>query len=112
MDDLREAMSNAISAGTGAARAQGTAIKGDFETLIKPQLDDIAVQMASITSDFIAGNIGKEQAQEDLQDQCDRIQPLVLAEAELALMAVQQIINAVVTALKTAVNTAAGLALL
>jgi hypothetical protein len=80
--------------------------------VVKPQLEDIAEQVASITSDYVEGNIGKEQAQDDLVTQRNRIQPIILAVAELALQAVQIIINAVMDALKNAVNTATGIALL
>lgn len=112
IDDLRQAVSGAISAGSSAARAQGIALKGDFETLVKPQLDDILVQVAAITEDYTAGNILRDQAQGDLTTQRNRIVPVILGVAELALLAVQTIINAVMNALKTAVNTAAGIALL
>ena len=112
IDDLRQAVSGAISAGASAARAQGVALKGDFESLVKPQLDDVLVRVAGITKDFIAGNILKDQAQDDLTEQRNRVVPIILGEAELALLAVQTIINAVMDALKTAVNTAAGIALL
>jgi len=106
LDDLRTAVTNAISAGANAARGQGTALKGDFENLVKPNLDDVVVQIAAITEDVIAGNISQAQAKDDLGTQLDRIQSVILAEAELALLAVQVIINSVINALKSAVNTA------
>jgi len=112
IDDLREAVTGAISAGAKEARAQGVALKGDFEDLVKPQLDDIVVQIAAITNDFVVQNISKEQAQDDLATQVDRIKPIVLGVAELALLSAQIIINTVLDALKTAVNSAAGIALL
>lgn len=116
LDDLKTAVTSAISAGTSAARGQGTAIKGDFENLVKPNLDAVAVQIAAITEDVITGNISQDQAKEDLGTQLDNIQPLILAEAELALLAVQVIIDAVINALKSVVNTvtkgAIGVALL
>jgi hypothetical protein len=112
IDDLRQAVTDAISAGSAAARAQGTALTGDFENLVKPQLDDILVQVAAITEDFTAGTILKDQAQGDLTEQRNRIVPVILGVAELSLLAVQTIINAVMDALKTSVNTAAGVALL
>ena len=106
LDDLKAAATNALSAGATAARGQGAALKADFENLVKPNLDDIVTKIAAITEDVIADNISPEQARDDLGTQLDRIKPLVLAMAELALLAVQVIINAVMDALKSAVNAA------
>ncbi len=112
VDDLTNLATAALNAGATAARAQGAALSGDFENLVKPNLDDIVAQIAAITEDVVAGNIGADQAKDDLSTQMDRIEPLILTEAELALLAVQVIIQAVENALKGAVNTAAGVALL
>jgi hypothetical protein len=112
IDDLRQSVSGAISSGASAARAQGVALKGDFESLVKPQLDDILVRVAAITENYTAGNILEDQAQSDLAAQRNRVVPIILGVAELTLLALQTIINAVMNALKTAVNTAAGIALL
>jgi hypothetical protein len=112
IDDLRQAVSSAVAAGSTAARVQGTALKGDFENLVKPQLDDILVQIETITSQFVSGDISQDQAQDDLTEQCNRVTPVILGVAELAVLAVQAIINAVMDALKAVVNKAAGIALL
>lgn len=112
LDDLRQAVTNAVSAGADAARAQGTALRGDFENLVRPQLDGVLVQVAAITSDFVDGNISQEQAQSDLATQCNRIRPIIIGAAELELLAVQTIIKAVLDALKAAVKGAAGVAIL
>jgi len=106
LDDLRTAATHALSAGVNAARGQGTALKADFERLVKPKLDAVVIQIAAITDDVVAGNIGLDQARDSLKTQFDNITPLVLAVAELALLAVQVIINAIMDALKAAVNTA------
>jgi hypothetical protein len=106
LDDLTKAASDAISTGAKAARGQGTALKGDFEKLLKPNFEAILVQIAAITEDAIAKNIGPAQAKSDLATQLDRVQPLVLAIAELSLLAVQVIIDAILDALKAVVNTA------
>jgi hypothetical protein len=111
-DDVRQAVSAAISAGSSAARAQGIALKSDFEKVLKTQLDDVVVQTAAIAGDVALGNIGPDQAKDDLQTQKNRIVPIILGVAELAVLAVQTIINAVITALQAAVNKAAGVALL
>jgi hypothetical protein len=112
IDDLRQAVSSAVTAGSSAARAQGTALKGDFENLVKPQLDDILVQIEWITSQFAVGDIAQDQAEDDLTEQSHRIVPVILGVAELDELALQTIINAVMDALRAAVNKAAGIALL
>jgi predicted type IV restriction endonuclease len=106
LDDLRTAVTNALSAGAGAARAQGTALATDFEKLVKPNLDAIVVEAAAIAQDRIDGNIGDDQARDDLATQFDRVQTEILAAAELSLLAAQVIINAVLDALKAAIDTA------
>ncbi|HUK10187.1 MAG TPA: hypothetical protein VLX09_20110 [Stellaceae bacterium] len=112
VDDIRSAVESAISAGATAARGQGAALSSDFETLVKPNFEAIVTQTAAISEDLITGNIGPDQARDDLQTQLDNVEPIILAESELALLAVQVIINAVISALKSAVNTATGIALL
>jgi predicted type IV restriction endonuclease len=106
LDDLKTAATGALSAGSATARAQGTALEGDFETLVKPNLDAIVARIASIARDRIAGDIGDDQARDDLDTQFDNVQPIILAETDLALLAVQSIINAVLAALKAGVNAA------
>ena len=105
-DDLKTALTGALSAGANAARGQGAALKADFETLVLPNLEAIAIQVGAITDDLIANNIGVDQWRDDLATQRERIQPLILGAAELGLLAVQVIINAVLDALKTALNAA------
>ncbi len=107
LDDLRQAASGALSAGAAAARGQGTALRADFENLVRPNLDAVLVQIAAITEDVVARNIGADQARDDLATQRDRVQAVILAAAELALLAVQVIINAILDALKSVVNAAA-----
>jgi hypothetical protein len=106
VDDLRAAVAGAISAGSAAARGQGAALGADFENLVRPNLEAIVVQAASITDAFAAGRIGSGQARDDLQTQLDNVEPIILAAAELAVLAVQVIINAVIDALTGAVNAA------
>jgi hypothetical protein len=106
LDDLRKAATSAISAGAAAARGQGTKLKTDFEALVKPNLDAVVVRVAAISEDLAAGNIGADQARDDLQTQFDTIAPLILAAAELSLLSAQVIINAVMNALKGVVNAA------
>jgi hypothetical protein len=106
LDDLQTAASNGLAAGANAARAQGTALAGDFESLVKPNLDAIVVEVAAITQNRIDGDIGDDQARDDLSSQFGRIQTEALAMAELSELAVQIIVNAVLDVLKSAINTA------
>ena len=111
LDDLRTAATGALSAGAAAARGQGVALKADFENLVRPNLDAVLIEVAAITEDVVAGNIGADQARDDLATQRDRVQAVILAAAELALLAVQVIINAVLDAVKAVVNAAASRAI-
>lgn len=106
LDELRQAATQAISAGASSLRGQGTALRGDFENFIRPNLDGILIHIADISDDFIAGNIGPEQARDGLDTQMHSVRALILAAAELTLLAVQTVINAVLDALKTVVNAA------
>lgn len=106
LDDLKSAANAGLSAGVTAARGQGTALSNDFDVLIKPNLDAIVAEIAAIAEDRVAGTIGDDQAKSDLTTQLSRVGDLILAVTELALLAVEVIINAVVNALKAAVNGA------
>jgi hypothetical protein len=106
LDDLRAALRTAITAGASAARGQGVALRTDFEALVKPNLDAVAIQVAAIGEDLVRGNIGPDQARDDLQTQLDAVTPLILATAELSLLAAQVIINAVMDAIKGVLNAA------
>ena len=105
-DDLRAAVTAALSAGIAAARKQGSALGADFESLVKPNLDAIVVRIAAIAEDRVIGTIDDDQAREDISSQLDTVRPIILAAGELALLAVQTIVNAVLDALKAALNTA------
>jgi hypothetical protein len=111
LDDLKLAAENAISAGARAARGQGVALKADFETLVRPQLNGVVIQMAAIADDLIVGNIDRDQASDDMKNQFDRVEAVILAAAELAQLAVQVIINAVMDALRNTINLATSAAI-
>jgi hypothetical protein len=106
-DELGKALSDGLKAGATAARGQGAALRADFENLVKPQFDDIVAQLAGIAQNLLDGNIGPDQARAASQTQMDGIPPIIEAAAELAVLAVQVIVNAVIGALKSAINTAA-----
>ncbi len=114
--DLRSAVEQAVSVGAGSLREQGTLLRADFENLVRPNIDDVLVRIADIGDDYTAGNIGPQQARDELQIQLGRVQTLIIAVAELALLAVQIIVNAVLDAIKGVVNAAttrfSGIALL
>jgi hypothetical protein len=106
VDDLKTAVTKAISAGAEAARGQGKALSADYQNLLLPNLEAVVVQIAAITEDVIFGDITKDQALPQFTAQFDCIPPLILAEAELVLLGVQIITNAIMDALKSAVNAA------
>jgi len=72
----------------------------------KSNLDAIVDQIAAITEDRIIGNIGDDQMKDDFATQSDRVRTEILAAADLGGRAVQVIVNAVLDALKSAVNAA------
>lgn len=104
-DDLRTAANRALSAGVAAARGQGTALSADYENLVKPNLQAVVVRIAAIAKDLLDGNIENDQARDQINTQFDNVPPVIMAAAELAALAVQTIVNAVLNALKAAVNT-------
>ncbi len=106
LDELKTAVTNGLSAGASAARGQGTALKADFENLVTPNLNAIAEEISVIGQDVVAGNIGADQAKDDIGTQLDRIQSLILASSELALLSAQIIIDAVNNAVKGVLNAA------
>jgi hypothetical protein len=112
LEDLKAAVTSAISAGADAARKQGTVLTADYNNQLLPNFDAVLIQIASITDDVVAQNITPTQAIPDFTTQFDCIPPLILAEAELVLLGVQVITNAVMDALKGVVNSAIGVALL
>lgn len=111
LDDLRKAANDALAAGAMAARQEGVALASDFETLLKPNLEDIVVQIAAITEARIADTISADLAQANLRQQLDSIEDLAVAETELVLLAIQNILNAIIDALKAVVNAASSKAI-
>jgi hypothetical protein len=106
LSDVQAAAENALTAGANAARNEGKGLAADLASQLKPNLLDIAAQIASITEARIAGTITTELAQLNLKQQFESIEDLAIAEEELVLLAIQDILNAVIDALKAAVNAA------
>ena len=106
LNDVQTAAEKALTAGMTAARNGGKGLAADLASQLKPNLLDIAAQIASITEARITGTITTELAQLNLKQQFESIRDLAVAEAELVLLAIQDILNAVIDALKAAVNTA------
>lgn len=111
LDDLKTALTKGLDAGAAAVRQQGTAIKDDFTDFIRPNFDAIVAELAQIGEDRLAGRIGDQQAQDDAADQLASVKTILEAEAELGALAIQTIANAVLDALKSALNAAVGIAL-
>ena len=106
LDDLSAAVTNALKAGADAARAQGAELANDFNTLVKPNLDSVVVAVASITEKRIAQQIGDDEARDLMGLAFDQVGTLILAMVELAELALQTIVNAVLASLKSVVNDA------
>lgn len=106
LNDVQTAAEKALTAGMTAARNGGRGLAADLASQLKPNLLDIAAQIASITEARSTGTITTELAQLNLKQQFESIRDLAVAEAELVLLAIQDILNAVIDALKAAVNTA------
>ena len=104
IDVLKPLVQSGISAGISTARSQGQALRADIDNLIKPQMEDVVKQIASITEARLADRIEDDQAQDAIRTQLDRIQPLLLALGELSLLAVQTIVNAILDAIKQGVD--------
>jgi hypothetical protein len=106
LDDLTQAAESTLTAGATTAPAQGVALAADYENLLRPNLQAIVVQLASITEACVTGTISKDLAELNLNQQFEQISDLAVAESELVLLAVQNIINAVINARKRVISTA------
>ena len=106
LDDLRTAATQAVTAGVNAAKGQGAALRADFETLVKPRLDAVVILDRGNHRRCRRRHHRRRAGARGSENQLDNIEPLILAVSELALLAVQVIINAIMDALKAAVNTA------
>ncbi len=111
LNDLQKAATDALTAGAAAARNQGVALAADFETLLRPNLLDVIARVSAIAEARIAGTITAELARLNLQQQFERIEDLAIGQAELVLLAVQNILNAIIDALRLAVNAASNRAI-
>ncbi len=106
VDDLQKAATDTLVAGATAARNQGLALAADFESLVRPNLLDVSERVAAITAARIAGTINDDLAKLNLQQQFERIADLAIGQAELVVLAVQNILNAIIDALRAVVNAA------
>jgi hypothetical protein len=116
MPTLLEQISTALQAGARAgATAAGTAgrdLTQDVENFVIPHLQDIAAQVASITQKRIDGIYTNVTAQDLLASESDAIKTIIETITSLAVYEVQTILNAIISALATAVNAAVGFTLL
>jgi hypothetical protein len=84
----------------------------DADTFAKLEFTKIAQTIASISEMFAAGQINQQQATILLNMQTTASRGVLLTLQGLALLAAENAINAALGAVKTAVNTAVGFALI
>ena len=108
----------ALDVGTLASQMLAAALpvlkKGaqDAESFAKTEFTKIAQTIVSIGEQLAAGQINKQQAGLLLDMQTSASRNVFLALEGLALLAVEEAINAALGVVKTAVNTALGFALI
>ena len=84
----------------------------DAESFAKMEFTKIAQTIVSIGEQLASGQINQQQAELLLDMQKSASQNVLLTLKGLALVTVEQAINAALNVVKTAVNTALGIALL
>jgi hypothetical protein len=111
-EDITAALTAGAKAGAAAASTAGKDFSEDITKFVVPHLEDIGLQLASIVTKRLAGIYTDATAKALIDSEEDAIQTLVEAVTTLAVLDVQNIVNAIVDALNGAVNTAVGFALL
>jgi hypothetical protein len=108
----------ALDVGTLATQMLGAALPilkkdaSDAESFAKTEFTKIAQTIVSIGEQVAAGQIDQLQASLLLDMQTSASRNVLLTLKGLALLAVQEAINAALSVVKTAVNTALGFALI
>jgi hypothetical protein len=108
----------ALDVGTLATQMLGAALPilkkdaSDAESFAKTEFTKIAQTIVSIGEQVAAGQIDQQQASLLLDMQTSASRNVLLTLKGLALLAVQEAINAALSVVKTAVNTALGFALI
>ena len=112
LEQISTALQAGARAGATAASSAGRNLTQDVETFVIPRLEDIAAQVASITQKRLEGIYTDVTAQDLLASQADAVKTIFETLTSLAAFEVQTIINSILSALTTAVNTAVGFVLL
>lgn len=96
----------------GAALPKLTAGGQSAIDTAKDEFAQIAAEIASITEDVLQGNLTETEAQNLLKMQVERTDSALMEVQGLVKLSVEEAINAALSVVKTAVNTAAGLAII
>jgi hypothetical protein len=108
----------ALDASTLASQMLGAALPflkqgaSDIEAFAKKEFTKIAQQIVQIGEYVAAGQLDEPRAKMLLQMQTSASRSVLLTVEGLALVTAEQAINAALNVVKTAVNTAIGIALL
>jgi hypothetical protein len=108
----------ALDVSTLASQMLGAALPflkqggSDIKDFAKQEFTKIAQQIVRIGENVAAGQLDEPRAKMLLQMQTNASRSVLLAVEGLALVAVEQAINAALNVVKTAVNAAIGIALL
>jgi hypothetical protein len=110
--DVTSALQAAARAGASAASGAGRNLSDAIENYVVPNLRDIGINVSDIIEKRQSGAYTVDVAQTMLESECDAVKEVIETATTLAVMEVEQIYNAMMTALAGAVNQAAGVALL
>jgi hypothetical protein len=110
--DITSALQSAARAGALAASSGGRNLSDAIENYVVPNLRDIGINVADIIEKQQTGAYTADIAQTMLASECDAVKEVIETATTLAVIEVEQIYNAMMTALAGAVNKAAGVALL
>jgi hypothetical protein len=112
LDDILAALKAGAEAGAAAASTAGKDLRQDVDNFLIPHLKDCGIHIASIVAKREAGTYTDTTARLLLESQMDAIKVLVETMLTLTALQAQQILNAIISALTTAIDAALGFALL
>jgi len=112
VDDVKLALEQGARAGAAAASTAGKDLRGDIENYVIPHLSDIAAHVAGIVEKRAAGIYTDTTAKALLDSQADSIKIVVETVVTLAVLEVQQIVNGIMAALTSVINSRLGFTLL
>lgn len=103
---ITQALEDSAKAGTAALTGAGRNLTGDLAKFVLPHLKDIGIQVASIVQKRQTNVYTDATAKALIDSQEDSVQTLVDTMTALTVFEAQTVVNAMIDALNTAVNTA------